>query len=219
MLYRRTHLPSPPLRCKVKIFIFFLPPLVTHFFLLYRSYTLLTQSYINWTRKRIPSRMFSFFSFLEEKKNFFFSGEINPFHAVSLFLSLFVFFLFNLLCNWFADSSILIFLFPGYYISAIGKNTILLLLLLNIILIFFLKIFPFNFIWNKRIQKIYSPNPSPHLSSFVFYFNKSTWRRRINFQSFCLNLEYHKSFFFKTFFFLLKILSPIHKEKNENLFS
>lgn len=79
---------------KVKIFIFFLPPLVTHFFLLYRSYTLLTQSYINWTRKRIPSRMFSFFSFLEEKKFFFFSGEINPFHAVSLFLSLFVFFLF-----------------------------------------------------------------------------------------------------------------------------
>lgn len=82
------------------------------------------------------------------------------------------------------------------------KNTILLLLLLNIILIFFLKIFPFNFIWNKRIQKIYSPNPSPHLSSFVFYFNKSNWRRRINFQSFCLNLEYHKSFFFKTFFFV-----------------
>lgn len=80
---------------------------------------------------------------------------------------------------------------------------------------FFLKIFPFNFIWNKRIQKIYSPNPSPHLSSFVFYFNKSTWRRRINFQSFCLNLENHKSFFFKTFFFCWKYFHLSTKKRTK----
>lgn len=67
------------------------PPLVTHFFLLYRSYTLLTQSYINWTRKRIPSRMFSFFSFLEEKKIFFFFWWNKSFPCRESFLESFCF--------------------------------------------------------------------------------------------------------------------------------
>lgn len=83
--------PPPHSDVKWKSLYSSFPPLVTHFFLLYRSYTLLTQSYINWTRKRIPSRMFSFFSFLEEKKIFFFFWWNKSFPCRESFLESFCF--------------------------------------------------------------------------------------------------------------------------------
>lgn len=90
-----TFLP-PPLRCKVKIFIFFLPPPC---YTLFSSLPLIHPPNpivykLNKKTYSITNVFLFFFPGREKKFFFFFSGEINPFHAVSLFLSLFVFFLF-----------------------------------------------------------------------------------------------------------------------------